>query len=690
MASSADWQAFDPGFDHGNVNVRKPNVPGAFGECEVDLGAADVRQRNVKGQVGDEQFCEVLAQTQVALSFNQSLWRTSAIALMLLLPWGLARPLALMLLDSDVLYLRLALLAVVLLLILGPLLGFVRVLLMVKGGELVFVRLAEDGRTLILSPGIHLLAGLGSEKQRFQVTDDVMMFGTMALIRIRPGFIGLGSDNGVPLFLLPGLHLLRAPNLQYQGVKSVNEDLIENGPLRLVRVRPGMVGLATLNGEPVVLDSGVHFINEASFMMDRSSGFKKADERLIQLGQLQIIVVPKGSIAAVLVNGEGHFLLEGRHFISHGRFSLVSMKTLSDEYISAGVRHRVLVPAGKLGLGLEAGEPELLEPGKIVLRDSSLFKYTGSVDITQAVITHGSLSIVTVRDGQFGISYHDGVIELLRPGRHMLKSATHVPGGFISAGQQTLRIAEVTGMSSDNVELRFDAAICMRVVDPQKAVVMLTQGKKDLMQELAANVQERAKLALSIIIGNNSLNRKHAGTMQMPSDEDAENLEEKTKEDENSFRQFIHDIFMRSFSDSMLKECGVQVIDMSIEDVVIVNTELATAMASAAVANSNLEKATIEAEIVQVTANADAKVALISAQGKAKAMSVTAHADAERIQALSEALEKSCLSAQQLEQIKASSAALGGTSTVMLAQDTGALATLLSGAQGSRLGPSLG
>jgi len=274
----------------------------------------------------------------------------------------------------------------------------------------------------------------------------------------------------------------------------------------------------------------------------------------------------------------------------------------------------------------------------------------------------------------------------------MLKSATHVPGGFIGAGQQTLRISEVTGMSSDNVELRFDAAICMRVVDPLKAVVMLTQGKKDLMQELSANIQERAKLALSIIIGNNSLNRKHAGTMQVPSSDDTEQAAaggETHKEDEDSFRQFIHDIFMRSFSESMLKECGVQVIDMSIEDVVIVNAELATAMASAAVANSNLEKATIEAEIVQVTANADAKVALINAQGKAKAMAVTAHADAERIAALSEALEKSCISAQQLEQIKTSSAALGGTSTVMLAQDTAALATLLSGAQGSRLVPPL-
>lgn len=244
-------------------------------------------------------------------------------------------------------------------------------------------------------------------------------------------------------------------------------------------------------------------------------------------------------------------------------------------------------------------------------------------------------------------------------------------------------------MSSDNVELRFDAAICMRVVDPQKAVVMLTQGKRDLMDELSANIQERAKLALSIIIGNNSLNRKHGATMQAPV-ADGANCDDpaEQKEDEDSFRQFIHDMFMKSFSESMLRECGVQVIDMSIEDVVIVNAELATAMASAAVANSNLEKATIEAEIVQVKANADAKVALIDAEGKAKAMAVMAKADSERITTISESLSSACLPTQQLEQIKASAGALGSGSTVMLAQDTLALATLLGGAQGSKLMPA--
>ena len=50
-------------------------------------------------------------------------------------------------------------------------------------------------------------------------------------------------------------------------------------------------------------------------------------------------------------------------------------------------------------------------------------------------------------------------------------------------------------MSLDNVELTFDAAICIRVVDAQKAVLMLTTGLNDIISELYANVQARAYVA---------------------------------------------------------------------------------------------------------------------------------------------------------------------------------------------------
>lgn len=48
---------------------------------------------------------------------------------------------------------------------------------------------------------------------------------------------------------------------------------------------------------------------------------------------------------------------------------------------------------------------------------------------------------------------------------------------------------------------------------------------------------------------------------------------------------------------------------------------------------------------------------------------------------------QACAPMQQQEAIRASGSALGDASTVLLAQDTGALATLLSGSQGANIAP---
>jgi len=639
------------------------------------------------------------------MKFEQRLWRSAVVAAAFapLLGIYFAAGHAL---SPDAQWITRAACTVFILVCWIPARMFSKCLLMVKKGEFVFAQLVEDGSTQLLQNGIHLLAALGTQTKTFPSTADCMLFGTITLVRVRPGKIGLGSDNGKPVFLLPGVHLYNAQNFEHQGSASITDQMIKNGPITIVRVSPGEVGTATNNGEPVLLEEGMHFIDQPAFIM---GACKKVDEPTIEVGTTRIIVVPRGKIMPVLVNGEGHFLLQGRHFINLRRFQALGMKSEGDEYICAGTRHRVLISAGKVGLALEAGEPLLLEPGRIHLKHSSLFRYVSSENIQKQVITHLSFKIVTVNDGQYGISYKAGVIELLKPGRHYLTDPTHQPAGFISAGQQTLRISEVTGMSSDNVELRFDAAICMRVVDPVKAVVMLTQGKGDPMSELQANVQERAKLALAIIIGNNSLNKKHAATgakkatgteepaepsaSEAAGDEDFEQvpdpLAKEAADRGGSFRQVLHDVFMHGFSMSMLNECGVQVIDMSIEDVVIVNQELATAMASAAVANSCLEKTTIESDIIQVRAAAEAKVAVIEARSKATAMEIIARAEADRIATIASSMDKACPSGQQLELVRTSCAGLSNGSTVMLAQDTGALATLLSGAQGSSLGPRL-
>lgn len=68
-----------------------------------------------------------------------------------------------------------------------------------------------------------------------------------------------------------------------------------------------------------------------------------------------------------------------------------------------------------------------------------------------------SSAVVTVKQGQAGISYNDGSLVVLKTGRHVMTAATQLFAGFLSLGQQVLNISEVVSMTSDNVGISFDA-----------------------------------------------------------------------------------------------------------------------------------------------------------------------------------------------------------------------------------------
>jgi hypothetical protein len=55
----------------------------------------------------------------------------------------------------------------------------------------------------------------------------------------------------------------------------------------------GQLGLGTMNGDPMLLDVGVHFLNEPSFQFDR---FCRVDDPRITVGPVNILTVPRGMI----------------------------------------------------------------------------------------------------------------------------------------------------------------------------------------------------------------------------------------------------------------------------------------------------------------------------------------------------------------------------------------------------------
>ena len=190
----------------------------------------------------------------------------------------------------------------------------------------------------------------------------------------------------------------------------LTQDVITHGALKIIRVPPGHLGLGTLNGRPVVLGTGRHLINDPLFVYTRCAPM--ADFH-IQIGVVHIITVPQGRVGLCTVNATAHFLEPGRHNICNERFAFVGFRDSTDEHISVGSKHRIVVPAGRVGLAWNAGEPLLLDPGRIYNIDSPTFRFVGSKSVVEPVIVHGRVKLVTVKQGSVGVSYDDGRLVIL-------------------------------------------------------------------------------------------------------------------------------------------------------------------------------------------------------------------------------------------------------------------------------------
>lgn len=272
------------------------------------------------------------------------------------------------------------------------------------------------------------------------------------LTLVRPGEVALvRSLDGHTRALGAGWHMVTTVGCDILKA-SQTDPLISFGNLTIVRILPGEIGKGQLNGQPLLLGTGVHLVNDALFSF---LGVVPAITPHISVAStLHVITVGADQVGLCLANAKGFFLSPGRHAISHERFEFRGLRSAREEYLSVGSKHRIFLSEGRLGLAWNSGQPLVLEPQldrKPICIDSPTFSFDRSVAATQLVIMHGSLKVITVRQGFVGVSFKDGVLEVLPPGRAMLTSVTHAFAGFLPTGQQTFQLASVDGMTADNV-----------------------------------------------------------------------------------------------------------------------------------------------------------------------------------------------------------------------------------------------
>ena len=186
-----DWASVDAK----GADVRSPNMPAnidADAFDKVDLAGADVRKPNCTGQIGDADFNALIKKEQTPLTAAQVSWRLSVLPLAVALPLGLARA-ALAALPAGWNYTAAVGVGLAGAIVLSKL---AKQIVMVKQGTLCFAQFFENGATHVLQAGVQPLASFGTTTQTFEVKEDAMNFGTVTFARVKPGFVGLATDNG--------------------------------------------------------------------------------------------------------------------------------------------------------------------------------------------------------------------------------------------------------------------------------------------------------------------------------------------------------------------------------------------------------------------------------------------------------------------------------------------------------------
>jgi hypothetical protein len=112
-------------------------------------------------------------------------------------------------------------------------------------------------------------------------------------VLVKEGEWGFAMNNGNPLILLPGRHLLSSPLNSLVGVRSQGDDRIEEGPVSIIRIPEGCVGFAMAGSEPEILLPGQHVRKDAAFKFDR---FYSLSQELITYGPIKLFIVKSGTV----------------------------------------------------------------------------------------------------------------------------------------------------------------------------------------------------------------------------------------------------------------------------------------------------------------------------------------------------------------------------------------------------------
>jgi len=273
-----------------------------------------------------------------------------------------------------------------------------------------------------------------------------------------------------------------------------------------------------------------------------------------------------------------------------------------------------IVPDGHVALRKTGvGRYRLLPPGRYSNLPGEEF-IGEPLSLAHHKISLGSINIITVKQGQVGISYLSGKLIILPTGQHILTEAYHTFDRFVSLKRETMRLDDIYVNTRDNVAIKLQPDVVYKIEDPLLAV----NGIDDIEQ----TILDTATMTMSKVIGSHKLHdimTVTGGSL---------NKKQKKVEDlaQHSMSELIYEL-EESLS-HQLSTFGVHLIAIGIRGYDIVDKQLSAQLAQSAVIQANinaqLQSAENEARVIQIQAEAKKQASIKQAEGEAESATVKA------------------------------------------------------------------
>lgn len=357
----------------------------------------------------------------------------------------------------------------------------------------------RNNKPVILMPGRHVYYDKNfkfgknhffSLKENNIIHIDEPILDNLSLIFINPDEIGLGTKAGVPMIMAPGLHICGNNFIFEKSYKvdsimglgdgddeadekhtdTLKHHRIQSGVLEIVRIPNSHYGFATVNGDPKVLQPGLHVINSANFAFSK---MVKQTQACIDYSNLHILRIRNGEYGLAWIGQKALLIPPGEYIFDDPKFQLDKTIKQAETIVQHGDINLLRVPTGTQAFAYIDGKAHRFTEGMHAFRHASCtIDPQNVVSTTSENFVFGNMAIFNAPPGEAIVYSIGGQIEVLDSGKRIeIDELNDKPVKFltkIDLRQRNLKLHKQAMLTAENLSVEVSAQVMYRVTDPIK------------------------------------------------------------------------------------------------------------------------------------------------------------------------------------------------------------------------------